>query len=126
MSRFFKAEEFLCKCGRAECDAPKAPSDTLLALLDVFRERLGRPVAVTSGMRCAFWNKHEGGKPESGHLTADEVDVACVSSRDRWDMLRAIYQTGAPLFPRLGIGKNFLHLGTSDRLDRQVVWTYYN
>jgi hypothetical protein len=115
---------FHCACGRAACDAPP-PSALLLANLDQLRDRRGAPVTVDSGPRCAFWNLHEGGTvdPPSGHLDGSEVDVACETSGERDQLLEAVY--AAPrLFLRVGIGRTFLHLGTSPRLAQRVAWLY--
>ena len=125
MTVYFKPEEFRCRCGRPECDAPMAPSDTLLERLEMLRARVGRPIVITSGLRCRWWNEHEHGEPNSGHLTGEEVDVATANSHERWQLLAANWFSGPPLFERLGIGATFLHLGTSLTLPTGVCWAYY-
>ena len=65
---YFSDAEFICRCQRPECDAPKAPSRLLLLYLDRMREMYGEPIRVTSGNRCAVWNAHEGGVAGSEHV----------------------------------------------------------
>lgn len=121
---WFKDKEFFCRCGRPECDAPKQPHPLLLSKLELARAYYGQPMRVTSGARCPTQNAAVGGKPDSTHLTATGADIACSSSRDRWQMLAAFGMAG---FRRLGIGKGFVHVDVAadpaHPLD--VVWTYY-
>lgn len=121
ISRFFEDREFWCKCGRGECDAPRQPAPELLALLDEMREDVGAPVHVTSGLRCAWWNRREGGRPDSGHLDGTEADLRCAGSRFRYALLASALRHGVP---RVGVAATFLHVGVSPRLDQQVVWVY--
>lgn len=112
---------FACGCHRPECDAPP-PSSVLLAMLEVMRRAYGSPITVTSGPRCAYWNAHEKGRPDSEHLTGEAADLACASGMDRWAMIEALRATG---FQRYGIGATFLHVGVSRTLAQRVVWGYY-
>jgi zinc D-Ala-D-Ala carboxypeptidase len=119
--RFFKQEEFKCKCGRASCDAPTAISPNLAQRLDALRERVGRPVIVTSGVRCPAHNAAVGGKPNSEHLTGEGCDLAAIGPREKFDMVEAALAVG---FTRLGWGKGFIHVGTSSALPERVMWDY--
>ena len=123
-SRFFTLEEFRCPCGRPECDAPSEPTVDLMDRLDRLRARLGRPVRVTSGLRCAVQNVRAGGVIGSGHLDGTEVDIAVPSSAERYEILEQNWCVGPALFERIGIGRTFLHLGVSPRLPHHVVWLY--
>ena len=117
----FTPEEFWCKCGREACEAPRTVHTTLLDRLEVVRGEYGRPLSITSGLRCAYHNAQVGGVSSSGHLTGYEADVACVQSGDRYALLNAAFR----VFPRIGIGKSFLHLGCDPALPQRVVWHYY-
>ena len=88
--------------------------------LDGFRDALGKPVVINSGLRCPFWNRIWKGKNDSEHQSGEGVDIACATSRDR----RLILKHALPLFDRIGIAKTFIHLGVSTTLDPQVVWLY--
>jgi hypothetical protein len=113
---------FRCGCGKA-CTAPP-PSPDLLARLDNLRYRLDRPVIVTSGPRCPYWNKKKGGTVQSDHLTGDGADLLVASSLERDQMLEELYQRPR-LFTRIGIGKGFVHVGLATRNVGRVCWTYY-
>lgn len=74
--RFFKPEEFSCKCGRAECDA--VPVDMTAALkLEGLRLEFGEPMHINSACRCAFQNGAVGGKSDSQHLFGRAFDIHC-------------------------------------------------
>ncbi len=118
---YFAPVEFLCKCGRPECDARRVPAALLVESLNLIRERLGRPLRITSGLRCAFWNAHEGGVGDSEHLTGDAADLAVVTGVDRWQIVQAAMAVGVR---RIGIAGHFIHLGISVTLAAPVIWTY--
>jgi len=121
MSRYFKSEEFTCKCKRVECDAMTVVHLELLDRLDILRDLLKVPLIITSGLRCAFWNDHEGGIKDSEHLAGEAVDVACGTSGERWRMIKYAPRAG---FHRMGVGKTFVHLDISPTKMQNVVWLY--
>ena len=85
--KYFKREEFRCKCGGKYCDGfPVEPDKTLVLALDEFRERLG--VAVTiGGIRCPQHNANQkGSSPTSQHLYGRAAD--CHSSKSPEEMRR--------------------------------------
>lgn len=113
---------FRCGCGRPECDAP-GPTAELVRILDALRTAYGHPVTVRSGPRCTFWNQHEGGKPDSEHLTGEGADVACDLSEARYALVKIVYDLGVR---RYGIGKTFLHVGVGGMPHPQdIAWHYY-
>jgi hypothetical protein len=118
----FTPDEFRCRCGRKDCDAPRTPDTRLIALLDRIRDRLGRPLRITSGARCAYWNVKVGGAIASGHLYAGEADVAVLGSTPRYELVRAALAEGCR---RIGVGRDFVHLGVSAQLAQDVLWHYY-
>lgn len=128
---------FRCQCGRAECDAPATLASALLAMLNELRARVGRPIVVTSGNRCAWWNRQQGGEDDGDdrRYTDDDsehcdpagatgADLLIRSGRERWKLLEANFRRPV-LFRRLGIGPDFLHVGTSIIHAGEVTWTYY-
>lgn len=121
MTAYFTAEEFRCRCGRPECDAPTSIDPDLLTRLIVLRDILGSPVRITSGLRCAERNRQEGGVPESEHLTGEAADIACATSPARFALLQAAGQAG---FTRIGIGRTFVHLDMSPTKPSGVLWLY--
>lgn len=89
----------------------------LARLLDRLRDRVGRPVKVTSWYRDPAYNKAVGGVWNSMHVTggAADVQVRGISPRD---VARAIYgdewseQTG------VGVYSTFTHIDIRGRLGR--------
>ena len=63
--RFFKPEEFACKCG---CGRGYDDMDAgLLRMLDEARALAGIPFSLSSAFRCAKHNKAVGGVADSAH-----------------------------------------------------------
>jgi len=122
MSEHFKSEEFWCKCNEPDCSGRHDPHPALVLELEIMRSILGKPITITSGIRCPKQNALAGGVSDSEHLTGEGADLACPSSGDRYAMVNAALKSG---FRRLGIGKTFLHVGMSRKLQRDVCWTYY-
>ena len=114
-------DDLRCRCKRLECDAPLPDVDRFNKLLELEKE-VGFPLTITSGVRCTFWNAHEGGKANSGHLFDGETDLACPTGIVRFQLVAAAFKLG---FDRIGIGKTFIHIGQSPNLVRRVIWTYY-
>ena len=112
---------FRCSCNRPACDAPP-PSDLLLSTLEVLRFYFAAPIVVTSGPRCAFWNAHEHGEIDSDHLSGEGADVGVLDDTARYGLLAACFQAS---LARIGVGRNFIHVGVARNKKQAVVWTYY-
>lgn len=94
ISKNFTVDEFKCKCGRAECDAPIQPPPLHVNNLEKMREFYGKPMIPTSWARCAFWNKKEGGGKRSQHLKANATDFKCYNGIERHKMAFAAMKAG--------------------------------
>jgi uncharacterized protein YcbK (DUF882 family) len=71
----FSLDELRCGC---RCGVPGIVLERLERMaetLEVMRARLGRPISIISGYRCAARNKRVGGAPASRHLWGDAVDL---------------------------------------------------
>ena len=121
---FYQPSEFLCSCGRPECDAPKAVTPALLSKLDALRYYLDRPVVITSGLRCAYWNKKQGGVADSEHLTGEAADILVENSTELFKCIEANFHGLKPLFHRIGIKNRMLHCGISETHAQEVCWLY--
>lgn len=122
LSTNFDRSEFACPCGA--CGGfPVEPSPLLVARLQNMRNLLGRPVIITSGIRCPAHNAEEGGKPNSDHVTGEGVDLAALNSRERFQLVEAGLDSG---FRRIGINfkRRFIHFGVSVANARDVLWGY--
>ena len=73
--KYFDREEFRCKCGGKYCDGfPAEPEKKLLQLADRVREHFGKPMRVSSGVRCEIHNAHVGGVSGSRHKYGTAMD----------------------------------------------------
>lgn len=117
LSAHFSTSEFRCKCGCGQVIVHPA----LIELLESIREFAGIPIQITSGYRCAEHNAAVGGVPSSAHTTGEAADFFVSGNIDRFRFMEAFFLYGGL---RLGIGKDFLHVDTSQTLPNEVVWLY--
>ena len=79
--KYFRIEEFKCKCGCAMPVEVKANIEALVAeVLDPVREAYGKPIYVNSGYRCEAHNRKVGGVLRSQHLVGEAADIRPVQS----------------------------------------------
>jgi len=116
--KYFKHEEF---------DSPDKPgsgklmNSELLEMIDKAREIYGKPIRVNSGYRTKAHNSKVGGVSSSSHLKGLAIDVACVKSDDRFEMLTALLEVG---FNRIGVASTFIHVDIDKDKSQNVIWTY--
>ena len=73
--RYWKREEFRCKCGGKYCNGfPAEPDQTLVELVNSLRANAGKPGHASSGLRCKTWNSIQGGVANSRHMTGKALD----------------------------------------------------
>jgi hypothetical protein len=71
--KHFGRAEFACKCGK--CGGfPVEPQEKLIRAADKTRDHFGKPMRVTSGVRCATHNANVGGVSNSRHLSGKAMD----------------------------------------------------
>ena len=75
--KYFRKEEFLCRCGK--CEMPAEVEANIVALvenvLDPAREKFGKPIIVNSGYRCPKHNTAVGGVANSQHTRGEAADI---------------------------------------------------
>lgn len=105
--KWFKKEDFLCRCGK--CKMPAEVEGNLMALvenvLEPAREKLGLPIIVNSGYRCERHNRHVGGVANSQHLSGEAADIRC---EDNKRLVKIIVEAGR--FDQLIIYPTFIHV----------------
>jgi uncharacterized protein YcbK (DUF882 family) len=112
----FTAGEFACRCGSSKCDAaPMKPA--FMEKLERLRVEWGRPMIITSGRRCAAWNKRVGGSPKSQHLYGNACDVHLPAPMIP-DFVLLAEKYG---FLGIGTGPTFVHI---DARQQRARWTY--
>ena len=100
LSKNFSKLEVQCPCG---CGADKI-SPVLIKKLQKVRDIIGRPVIITSGVRCEFYNASIKASMNSSHIPDDygignAVDIACLNSKDRYELV----EVAQKFFKRIGI-----------------------
>ena len=123
--KHFTLDELKCKC--ATCGSTGLEMKTeLMEPIEILRERLGFPFVVTSGFRCASWNKAKGGTEMSAHMRGEALDINIYYGK-AYKLLEEAFKLKA--FMGIGINQcdglhgRFLHL---DILPRKspVIWSY--
>ncbi len=76
-STHFKKAEFACECGGRYCNGYPGgtTSSKLLSILEAIRSYYGRPITITSGQRCATFNRQVGGISNSAHRFGRAADI---------------------------------------------------
>lgn len=120
LSKHFSEAEFHCQCGRAECDATPMKG-AFIYKLELLRVRWGKPMTPTSGARCKWHNKKEGGAPRSQHLSGNAVDFYLTSAAER-DALVALAEEMGWL--GIGVGKGRSYLVHLDDRRTPARWVY--
>lgn len=106
LGRFFRATEFRCRCRRLDCDAP-AVEPGFVGKLEALRETWGRPLRVTSGVRCSYWNDKVHGSPKSQHLLGNAVDFYVEDRNEALALAALAVKTG---LGGIGVASTFIHL----------------
>lgn len=76
--KYFKKDEFKCKCGKYCNGFPAEPEEKLIKVADRVREHFGNKITVSSGVRCEKHNANVGGVAGSRHKLGKAMDF-CVS-----------------------------------------------
>ena len=116
--KYFSYDEF---DSPDEIGSGKHMDPDLLIMIDRARALYGKPIVVTSGFRTESHNKKVGGVKSSSHLKGLAIDVACIRSKDRFEMLTALLEVG---FNRIGIASTFIHVDVDKNKSQNVIWTY--
>lgn len=73
--QYFRRQEFRCPCGKCS-GFPVEPAEMLVKAADRLREHFGRPILVSSGVRCTAHNAQVGGVSNSRHLSGKAMDFS--------------------------------------------------
>ena len=107
--RYFKKEEFRCKCGGKLCNGfPMEPERTLVRLADRVRGHFGVPMIVSSGVRCEKHNANVGGAAGSRHKLGKAMDF-CVKGKSAHQVL-AFVQSQPEVRYAYAIDQSYVHM----------------
>ena len=101
-SAHFSDQELACPCcGVNLC------VDKLVNALEALREKIGLPITVTSGYRCAPHNAKVGGEPNSQHVRgmAADIKVVGLTPVEVYEIAKTV-----PAFGGFGVAHTFLHV----------------
>lgn len=111
----FNASEFDCKhCGKNNMNAP------FLWRLQQCRTEAQVKFVINSGFRCEEHEEEIGRKSKGEHVYGEASDILIPNSHIRYKILKAAFNN----FTRIGIGPDFIHLGTKYNFPQQVCWLY--
>lgn len=116
MKNYFAESEMQCPC----CSHSKMDAD-FMEKLNKLRESCGFPLMINSGYRCPNHNEKIGSKVNSAHVQGRAADVSCTDGWRRFMIVKNAFELG---FKRIGVGKSFVHLDTSEDLPQDVLWVY--
>ena len=75
--KYFKKQEFACKCGKYCNGYPVDIDMNMVKIADEIRSRIGKPIHINSGLRCKIHNANVGGVSNSQHLYGNAADLGC-------------------------------------------------
>jgi len=126
--RFFKEQEFVCRCCGGLPPFAKENIEALVEnVLDPLRERYGKPIVVNSGYRCPKHNKEVGGATNSQHMEGEAADIRpttnCPNYTNDLKRLRQLIIESRN-FDQLIVYPTFLHVSWKRRGGnrRTVLW----
>lgn len=114
-SENFYFDEFSCKCG---CGIG-IMQPRFIERLQELRDEWGKPIMITSGLRCIAHNIASSGSKKSRHLIGAAADIAIDSSAERYALVALAVKKG---FRGIGVGKTFVHLDLREK--NPVLWLY--
>jgi zinc D-Ala-D-Ala carboxypeptidase len=121
--KHFTPRDFTCNCDGL-CDHEDVISRDVVTRLDKICDLIGMPIKVLSGARCKKHNHKVGGRILSSHIPKDGVshgvDIRCPDPEFRFAFMAA----ALPMFNRIGIGRDFIHVDDDPSLPANQVWVY--
>ena len=119
----FQLSEFECPC----CGENKI-TGALVTKLQSLRDMINMPIHITSGYRCAEYNKKIGGYSDSPHIKGKACDIT--ANIPIWFLAKMAKEVG---FTRVGLYPNngFIHIDlmkpspSASWIRRGGVYTYY-
>lgn len=115
LTKNFKEEEFICKCGKCK-EVPADLKENLILLcqqLEKIRFYTGA-IIINSGVRCKAHNKKVGGVPNSQHLYGKAADIRVKNMDIHWVWQRIIWMKKNEMikygYIMLYLKKGFIHI----------------
>lgn len=107
--KYFKRSEFKCKCGGKYCNGyPVEMQEAVVKAADKVRAHFGKPVVVSSGIRCTRHNAAVDGVSNSRHLQGKAIDFSV--SGFSASMVLAYVQSLPEIRYAYAINSNYVHM----------------
>ena len=120
----FALREFHCRCRKKSCHFTLV-HPKLVESLQTLRDRLTRPLFLTSGFRCRIYNRIVGGSLRSYHTRGMAADVLCAGGED-WEELAGA-AADVPAIGGIGRypGRGVIHLDVRprERGELPIAWS---
>jgi len=117
-SKNFTKKELACPC----CNV-NGMQQAFIEILQRIRDKVGEPMPISSGYRCAKHNTDVGGEKNSAHLRGWAVDIA-ISKKASGLRHKIVYYAMQEGIRRIGIGRNLVHLDMDVTLPSGQMWVY--
>lgn len=122
LSMHFWLHEAACRCGCGLGARKEDVSAELVDRLELIRADLGgKPITVTSWLRCPAHNAAQRGAVNSAHLRGTAVDIQVAGGVLRYRVVVAAVRRG---IRGIGIAESFVHLDMDRELVRPSLWGY--
>lgn len=115
----FTPEEFKCNCGQCDKDGSQMDWNLMLSL-DIIRHLVKRPVIITSGMRCIWYQEHINPGVLGAHPLGRAADIIFKNNEQFLELCAAIKAVNSTInknmvtHPLLGLGvyltERFIHI----------------
>lgn len=92
----FKRSEFACNCKGKYCSPRHMNIDLrVVDICEVIRQYVDKPIRISSGCRCAIWNKQQGGVESSSHCYGFASDLHCaIGGKALFVAIQDLYKQG--------------------------------
>lgn len=90
-------------------------------ILQPLRDRINKPINISSGYRCLKLNEKVGGVPTSQHVMGQAADIT-VNDMTSYEIASMIIEMGLP-FDQMGLYDDFIHVSVSSRQRNMI---FYN
>ena len=110
LTEHFTKEEFDCQCGCGNGDI--VISEKLVWELECVRVHYGKPMRITSGIRCLSHNRNIGSRDTSSQITGLAADIYCPDIGTRLELVRKLLKDAE--FERMGLHKDFIHVDVDE------------
>ena len=118
--KHFTAKEFACKCGN--CGGAEDMNPEFMTLLDEMRDRLNRPMTITSGYRCREHPEEAKKALPGAHNQGTAADIAVSGGSERFEIISIALEVG---MLGLGVANSFVHVDLGhETTTRPMAWKY--